>query len=51
MIGADMNATKQVLVTAGNRGMGYETCRELALKGHRVLLDCRDHCKREFTDW
>ncbi len=37
-----MDTTKVVLVTGGNRGMGLESCRELAAMGHRVLLGCRD---------
>lgn len=31
-----------VLVTGGNRGLGLETCRQLAAKGHQVLLAARD---------
>jgi len=46
-----MNTAKVVLVTASNRGMGLETCRELAAMGHRVLLGCRDLRKRELIDW
>lgn len=30
------------LVTGGNRGLGYETCRQLAALGHKVLLAARD---------
>jgi NAD(P)-dependent dehydrogenase (short-subunit alcohol dehydrogenase family) len=29
------------LVTGGNRGIGYETCRELAIAGCHVILTCR----------
>jgi NAD(P)-dependent dehydrogenase (short-subunit alcohol dehydrogenase family) len=31
-----------ILVTGGNRGIGLETCRQLAARGHRVLLAARD---------
>lgn len=30
------------LVTGANRGIGYETCRQLAKLGHRVILSSRD---------
>ena len=30
------------VVTGGNRGMGFETCRQLARAGHKVLLTSRD---------
>jgi NAD(P)-dependent dehydrogenase (short-subunit alcohol dehydrogenase family) len=30
------------LVTGGNRGMGFETCRELGQRGYKVLLAARD---------
>lgn len=30
------------VVTGGNRGIGYEICRQLARKGLRVVLTCRD---------
>jgi NAD(P)-dependent dehydrogenase (short-subunit alcohol dehydrogenase family) len=33
------------LVTGGNRGLGYETCRQLAQLGLRVLLGARDLTK------
>jgi NAD(P)-dependent dehydrogenase (short-subunit alcohol dehydrogenase family) len=36
-----MNSNKVVLVTGANRGMGLETCRELAAMGYRVLLGSR----------
>lgn len=36
---------KKILVTGGNRGIGKEICRQLALKGHRVLLGSRDLAK------
>ncbi len=33
---------KTALVTGGNRGLGEETCRQLAHRGFRVLLSSRD---------
>jgi len=33
---------KTALVTGGNRGIGYEICRQLAACGHRVLLGARN---------
>jgi NAD(P)-dependent dehydrogenase (short-subunit alcohol dehydrogenase family) len=30
------------VVTGGNRGLGHETCLQLARRGHHVLLACRD---------
>lgn len=33
---------KTILVSGGNRGIGREICRQLAAKGHRVLLGARD---------
>jgi NAD(P)-dependent dehydrogenase (short-subunit alcohol dehydrogenase family) len=33
---------KIALVTGGNRGLGYETCRQLAQSGLKVLLGARD---------
>ena len=36
-----MNANKVALVSGANRGMGLETCRELAAIGYRVLLGSR----------
>jgi NAD(P)-dependent dehydrogenase (short-subunit alcohol dehydrogenase family) len=37
-----MDKPKIALVTGGNRGMGLETCRQLAALGYRVLLGSRD---------
>jgi NAD(P)-dependent dehydrogenase (short-subunit alcohol dehydrogenase family) len=36
---------KIALVTGGNRGLGYETCRQLAQLGLTVLLGARDLSK------
>ncbi len=35
------------LVTGGNRGIGKEITRQLALQGYRVLIGCRDGEKGE----
>jgi len=41
-----MNEEGQVaVVTGANRGLGYETCRQLARRGLRVILTCRDPAK------
>jgi NAD(P)-dependent dehydrogenase (short-subunit alcohol dehydrogenase family) len=36
-----------VLVTGGNRGIGLEVCRQLAKRGHKVLLGTRDRARGE----
>jgi NAD(P)-dependent dehydrogenase (short-subunit alcohol dehydrogenase family) len=36
------NGTRTALVTGGNRGIGFEACRELAAAGLRVVLTARD---------
>jgi len=38
---------KVILVTGGNRGIGLEICRQLALKGHTVIMGTRDLEKGE----
>ncbi len=35
-------STRFAVVTGGNRGIGLETCRQLAASGYRVLIGCRD---------
>jgi NAD(P)-dependent dehydrogenase (short-subunit alcohol dehydrogenase family) len=37
--------TPIALVTGGNRGIGLEVCRQLAQRGHRVVLGSRDLAK------
>jgi NAD(P)-dependent dehydrogenase (short-subunit alcohol dehydrogenase family) len=34
---------KIAIVTGGNRGMGFETCRQLGRLGFKVILCCRIH--------
>jgi NAD(P)-dependent dehydrogenase (short-subunit alcohol dehydrogenase family) len=34
--------TKTALVAGGNRGIGFEVCRQLAARGFAVLLTARD---------
>ena len=38
-------AGRIAVVTGGNRGMGFETCRQLARSGARVILTSRDPAK------
>ena len=38
---------KVALVTGANRGIGLEVCRQLAAKGHRVVLTARSRSKAE----
>jgi NAD(P)-dependent dehydrogenase (short-subunit alcohol dehydrogenase family) len=38
---------KVAIVTGANRGIGLEVCRQLAHKGHRVILTARDSAKAE----
>jgi len=40
---SDQRTQPQIaVVTGGNRGIGLETCRQLAARGLRVLIACRD---------
>lgn len=36
------NPTKYALVTGGNKGLGFEICRQLATEGFVILLGARD---------
>src|ERR1700675_3537357 len=36
---------KTIIVTGGNSGIGYEAAKQLARKGARVVLACRDMVK------
>src|SRR5438034_11106857 len=40
-----MSHTRVALVTGANRGIGLEVCRQLAVKGLRVILTARDPAK------
>jgi NAD(P)-dependent dehydrogenase (short-subunit alcohol dehydrogenase family) len=44
---AQSAAGRIAVVTGGNRGMGFETCRQLARRGARVILTSRDRAKGE----
>jgi len=37
--------SKKILVTGGNRGIGFEICRQLAKMGHQVILTARTQDK------
>ncbi|MEE8410451.1 MAG: SDR family NAD(P)-dependent oxidoreductase, partial [Myxococcota bacterium] len=41
------HAGKVAVVTGGNRGLGFELCRQLALQGFSVLLTARDPARGE----
>ena len=38
---------KTIVVTGGNRGIGKEICRQLAVMGHKIVLCSRDLSKGE----
>ena len=41
-----MNLKKRIcLVSGGNRGIGFETCHQLAQLGHTVILSARNSTK------
>src|SRR5579862_5881386 len=40
-----MNSKKLAVVTGGNRGIGFEVCKQLASSGLKVLLTARDRSK------
>lgn len=42
---SESDATRVAVVTGANRGMGLETCRQLAERGLRVVLTSRDEAK------
>lgn len=42
-----MSGARVVLVTGANRGIGLEVCRQLASRGHRVILTARDRSQAD----
>src|SRR5690606_21609847 len=40
---------KEIVITGGNAGIGFETVRELAGRGHRVTFTVRDEKKGQHT--
>jgi NAD(P)-dependent dehydrogenase (short-subunit alcohol dehydrogenase family) len=42
-----MLRSRVALVTGGNRGIGLEVCRQLAVRGYRVILTARDESKAD----
>ena len=45
--GHDMNESRIALVTGGNKGIGYEICRQLMRRGCHVLLGARNRSEGE----
>jgi NAD(P)-dependent dehydrogenase (short-subunit alcohol dehydrogenase family) len=43
----EQSAGRIAVVTGGNRGMGFETCRQLGRRGARVILTSRDTAEGE----
>jgi len=39
--------SRLAIVTGGNRGIGFETCRQLAMQDIQVILTCRSPEKGE----
>ena len=44
-----MTSAPVAFVSGGNRGLGYASCRQQAVRGSRVLLGCRDPVKGEIA--
>jgi NAD(P)-dependent dehydrogenase (short-subunit alcohol dehydrogenase family) len=42
-----MSEQRIALVTGANRGIGFETCRQLGIRGYQVILTSRDAAKGE----
>jgi NAD(P)-dependent dehydrogenase (short-subunit alcohol dehydrogenase family) len=42
-----MSGARVALVTGANRGIGLEVCRQLASRGHRVILTARDRSQAD----
>ena len=44
---AEAEERRIAVVTGGNRGMGFETCRQLARRGYKVILASRESARGE----